>query len=112
MRIIYKNPEWIVGHEKYVPENERTKFTADSAMAVVLAAGKWRPKCAGGKMINEIVDNSSEMIAAMEELAQKVVPTGLKYKIIKDSDLPADRDFRNAWDIDDAELTDGVGGSG
>ena len=32
-----------------------------------------------------------------------------KYKIIDSSDLPEDRYFRDAWDIDESELTDGVG---
>ena len=45
----------------------------------------------------------------MEELAQKDVPTGLKYKIVEDSDILTDRSFRNAWEVDEAELTDGVG---
>ena len=45
----------------------------------------------------------------MEELAQKIVPTGLKYKIVEDSDIPSDRSFRNAWEVDEADLTDGVG---
>ena len=45
----------------------------------------------------------------VEQIAQKDVPTGLKYKIVDVSDIPSDREFRNAWTIDDAELTDGVG---
>ena len=45
----------------------------------------------------------------MEELAQKDVPTGLKYKIVEDSDIPSDRSFRDAWEVDEAILTDGVG---
>ena len=45
----------------------------------------------------------------MEELAQKDVPTGLKYKIVEYSDIPSDRTFRDAWEVDEAELTDGVG---
>ena len=45
----------------------------------------------------------------MEELAQKDVPTGFKYKIVDDSVIPTDRTFRNAWEVDEAELTDGVG---
>ena len=45
----------------------------------------------------------------LEELAQKDVPTGLKYKIVENSDIPSDRSFRNAWEVDEAELTDGVG---
>ena len=45
----------------------------------------------------------------MEELAQKDVPTGLKYKIIEDELYPTDRSFRDAWEVDEVELTDGVG---
>ena len=36
----------------------------------------------------------------IEETALKDVPSGVKYKIIDVSDLPADRDFRNAWEYD------------
>ena len=52
---------------------------------------------------------SSEWTGTMEELAQKDVPTGLKYKIVEDDVIPTDRTFRNAWEVDEAELTDGVG---
>ena len=44
----------------------------------------------------------------IDELARKDVPTGEKYKIIDDSILPS-RDFRNAWEVDESQLTDGVG---
>jgi len=44
-----------------------------------------------------------------EQVAAKDVPTGLPYKIVDVSEIPADRTFREAWDIDEAELTDGVG---
>jgi hypothetical protein len=46
---------------------------------------------------------------SIEDIAKKDVPTGLKYKIVDISDIPSDRTFRNAWTIDEAELTDGVG---
>jgi len=46
---------------------------------------------------------------SVEETAKKDVPTGLPYKIVDVSEIPDDRTFRNAWDIDEAELTDGVG---
>lgn len=36
----------------------------------------------------------------IEQIAAKDVPTGVKYKIIESSDLPADREFRNAWEAD------------
>ena len=48
-------------------------------------------------------------IMSIEDIAKKDVPTGLKYKIVDVSEIPTDREFRNAWTIDDAELTDGVG---
>lgn len=46
----------------------------------------------------------------IEAIAQKDVPAGRPYKIIPASDIPADREYRNAWAIDESELTDGVGG--
>ena len=45
----------------------------------------------------------------IDEIAKKDVPTGLPYKIVEDSEVPTDRTFRDAWTIDDATLTDGVG---
>jgi len=45
----------------------------------------------------------------MEELAQKDVPTGLKYKIVEKTFIPTDVTFRGAWEVDEAILTDGVG---
>ena len=46
---------------------------------------------------------------SVEETALKDVPSGVKYKIIDASDLPADRDFRNAWEFDFTTDFDGVG---
>lgn len=43
------------------------------------------------------------------EIALKDVPTGKKFKIVEDSYIPSDREYRNAWTVDEAELTDGVG---
>ena len=45
----------------------------------------------------------------VEEIASKDVPTGKKYKKIEDSDVSSDRSFRNAWTVDEADLTDGIG---
>ena len=56
-----------------------------------------------------VVTPSDEWTGTIEELAQKDVPTGLKYKIVEDSVIPSDRSFRNAWEVDEKELTDGVG---
>ena len=56
-----------------------------------------------------VISASPEWKGSMEELAQKDVPTGLKYKIIEDELYPTDRSFRDAWEVDEVELTDGVG---
>lgn len=45
----------------------------------------------------------------VEETALKDVPSGVKYKIIDVSDLPSDREFRDAWEFDFTENFDGVG---
>ena len=45
----------------------------------------------------------------IDEIAAKDVPTGYKYKKLDDSDVPTDKSFRNAWTVDESELTDGVG---
>ena len=58
-----------------------------------------------------IITPTEEALNSMtiEQIARKDVPTGLSYKIVNASDISTDRTFRNAWTIDDAELTDGVG---
>jgi hypothetical protein len=53
--------------------------------------------------------NSALQLMSIDDIAKKDVPTGLNYKIINTSDLPNKRNFIDAWTIDDAELTDGVG---
>lgn len=45
----------------------------------------------------------------IEEIAAKDVPAGKPYKIVDVSEIPTDRSQRNAWTVDEAELTDGVG---
>ena len=46
----------------------------------------------------------------LEQICQKDVPTGTKYKIIDSSELPADREFRDAWQYPQIETDfDGVG---
>ena len=45
----------------------------------------------------------------IEEIADKDVPSGKPYKIIDSSSIPSDRMFRNAWEVDETTLTDGVG---
>jgi len=45
----------------------------------------------------------------IEEIAAKDVPTGKPYKIVNVADIPSDREWRNEWTVDEADLTDGVG---
>lgn len=47
----------------------------------------------------------------IEQIAAKDVPAGVPYKIVDVSAIPADRAEREAWTVDEAELTDGVGGA-
>ena len=46
---------------------------------------------------------------SLEETAAKDVPSGRPYKIVDAADIPSDRTFRDAWEIDEAELKDGLG---
>jgi hypothetical protein len=46
----------------------------------------------------------------IQEIAVKDVPAGKPFKIVSVSDIPSDRSERDAWTIDEADLTDGVGG--
>ncbi len=57
---------------------------------------------------NEINPATGE-VWTTEEIAKKSVPTGYKYKIVDDSDVSTDRSFRDAWTVDESDLTDGVG---
>ena len=45
----------------------------------------------------------------IEQIAAKDVPTGKPYKIVDVSEIPTDRSQRDLWDVDEADLTDGVG---
>lgn len=45
----------------------------------------------------------------IKAIALKDVPIGKPFKIVKISDIPSDRTFRRAWEVDAATLTDGVG---
>ena len=56
-----------------------------------------------------IIIPATESGRTIEEIAKKDVPTGYKYKIVEDTDVPTDRSFRDAWTVDESDLTDGVG---
>jgi hypothetical protein len=45
----------------------------------------------------------------IQAIAAKDVPAGKPYKIVDVADIPSDRTFRNAWTVNEADLTDGVG---
>ena len=62
----------------------------------------------GGVAILHPTDEALSFMT-IDEIAKKDVPTGLPYKIVEDSEVPTDRTFRDAWTIDEAILTDGVG---
>ena len=46
---------------------------------------------------------------SIQEIAEKDVPSGKPYKIVDSSSIPSDRTFRNAWVVNESDLTDGVG---
>lgn len=58
-----------------------------------------------------IVRPTEEALAlyGISAIAKKDVPAGKPYKIVNAADVPADRAARDAWRMQDAELTDGVG---
>lgn len=58
----------------------------------------------------EVIDMFSSEREALQKVCEKDVPFGRKFIIIDESIFPDSREFRNAWTIDDAELTDGIGG--
>ena len=47
---------------------------------------------------------------SIQAIAIKDVPFGRPFKIVDAADIPSDRSQRDAWTVDEAELTDGIGG--
>jgi hypothetical protein len=56
-----------------------------------------------------VIIPAPECPLTIEEIAAKDVPTGKPYLIVDVADIPTDRTFRNAWEVDESTLTDGVG---
>jgi|TARA_R100001015_G_C4572019_1_gene129931 Trm5-related predicted tRNA methylase len=56
-----------------------------------------------------VICPADKTFRTVEEIAKKDVPTGFKYKIVDKDDIPTDLSFRDAWTVDDSDLTDGVG---
>jgi hypothetical protein len=46
----------------------------------------------------------------IQAIAIKDVPAGKPFKIVDAADIPSDRSERDAWTVDEADLTDGIGG--
>jgi hypothetical protein len=46
----------------------------------------------------------------IQAIAIKDVPAGKKFAIVDAADIPSDRSARDAWAVDEEQLTDGVGG--
>ena len=67
--------------------NQRIIYPTETGIAVIIPTGE----------------------LSLEETALKDVPSGVKYKIIDASDLPQERDFRDAWEYDFTDSYDGVG---
>ena len=74
-------------------------YNQDNGIAAVIIP------CGAGCVINP----DTEEFFTMEEIAKKDVPTGKKYKIVDVSGISSDRSFRDAWTVDESDLTDGVG---
>lgn len=47
---------------------------------------------------------------SIQAIAIKDVPAGKPFKLVDAADIPSDRTDREAWTVDDADLTDGIGG--
>ncbi len=75
------------------------KHSADGVVSVIVPAPK---------ILLEINPDTGQLWT-VEDIAKKDVPTGYKYKIVEDSEIPTDRSFRDAWIVDETDLTDGVG---
>lgn len=49
-----------------------------------------------------IITPAPESGLTIDQVAQKDVPAGVSYWIVDEADIPGDRYFRNAWDVDGA----------
>ena len=63
-----------------------------------------------GEVVVIIPTDEALQSHTIQEIAEKDVPAGKPYKIVSVDDIPSDRTFRNAWEANEADLTDGVGG--
>jgi len=57
-----------------------------------------------------VIIPAAECGLTIQQIAAKDVPAGKPFKIVDAADIPSDRSARDAWTVDEAELTDGIGG--
>jgi chromosome segregation ATPase len=62
----------------------------------------------GNLHITHFVDSLD--VEGVHEQAQKMLPFGVLYRVGTTEELPQDRVFRAAWDIEESDLNDGIGG--
>lgn len=62
----------------------------------------------GNLCITHFVDSLD--IEGVHEQAQKMLPFGMLYRVGTIDEIPQDRTFRGAWEIEDSDLNDGIGG--
>jgi len=60
---------------------KRIIYKTDEGMAIIVPSPNWA--------------------GTLEELASKDVPSGSEYWIVEDTDLPSDKTYRSAWEIND-----------
>jgi len=53
-----------------------------------------------------ILTPAPECGLSLQEIAAKDVPAGKSWKIVDAADIPADREFRDAWTADFTEVTE------
>ncbi len=53
-----------------------------------------------------ILTPAPECGLSLQEIAAKDVPAGKPWKIVDDTDIPATREFRDAWTADFTEVTE------
>jgi hypothetical protein len=58
-----------------------------------------------------VVYPSDEALAIFDiyTIAKKSIPSGKKFKILDNTALPQTREQKNAWIVNEKDLTDGVG---
>jgi hypothetical protein len=62
------------------------------------------PSPSGGVAVAAVNPKFTDLVAA----GKKFVPKGLPFKVVKDSDLPSDDTFFDAWEYD-FSIKDGIG---